>query len=73
MESVRSLRCKPPQVTHAVEVLLLGLHLVTEDPNCVNDMANIFQFPDLSLLAVSEASIVTRRWDMALDANTITS
>ena len=65
--------CKPPQVTHTVEVLLLGLHFFTKDPNCVNDMVNIFHFPDLSLSVGSKASMVTRRWDMALDDNTMTS
>ena len=60
-------------MTHSVAVLLLGIHFQTEDPDCVNDTVNIFQFPDLSLSARSEASMVTRRWDKALDANTLTS
>ena len=30
-------------------------------------------FPDLSLSAGSKASMVTRRWDTDLDANTLTS
>ena len=72
-ESARSLRCKAPRVTHAVAVLLLGLHFHTEDPDCVNNKVNIFMFPDLSLSAGSEASMVTQRWDTALDANTLTS
>ena len=54
-------------------VLLLGLHFHTEDPDCVNNTVNIFMFPDLSLSAGSEASMVTRRWDTDLDANTLTS
>ena len=54
-------------------VLLLGLNFHTEDPDCVNDTVNIFQFPDISLSAGSEGSMVTRRWDTALYANTITS
>ena len=54
-------------------VLLLGLHFFTEDPDCINNTFNIFQFPDLSLSAGSKASMVTRRWDTALDANTMTS
>ena len=54
-------------------VLLLGLHFHTEDPDCVNDAVNIFQFPDLSLSAGSKTFMVTRRWDTALDANTLTS
>ena len=72
-ESARALRCKAPQVTHAVAVLLLEHHFHTEDPDCVNDTFNIFMFSDLSLSAGSEASMVTRRWDTALDANTLTS
>ena len=54
-------------------VLLLELHFHTEDPDCVNDTVKIFMFPDLSLSEGSEASMVTRRWDTALDANTLTS
>ena len=54
-------------------VLLLGLHFHTEDLHCVNNTVNIFMFPDLSLSAGSGASMVTRRWDTALDANTLTS
>ena len=72
-ESARVLRCKAPLVTHTVVVLLLGLHYFTEDPDCVNDTVNIFQFPDVSLTVGSEALMVTRRLDTALDANTMTS
>ena len=53
-------------------VLLLGLHFHTEDRDCVNDTFNIFTFPDLSLFAGSEASMVTRLLDTDLDANTLT-
>ena len=62
-----------PRVTHAVAVLLLGLHFHTEDPDCANNTVNIFIFPDLSLSTISEASMVTRIWDTALDANALTS
>ena len=72
-ESARALRYKAPRLTHAVEVLLLGLHFFTEDPDCVNETVNIFQFTDLSLSTGSKISMVTRRWDTALDANTMTS
>ena len=51
----------------------MGLHFHTENPDCVNDTVHIFMFPDLSLSAGSEASMVTRRWDTALDVNTLTS
>ena len=60
-------------MTHALAVLLLGIHFHTEDSDCVNDTVNIFQFPDLSLSAGSEASMVNRRWDTALDSNTLTA
>ena len=53
--------------------LLLGLHFFTEDPDCVNNTVNIFQFPNLSLSANSKTSMVTRRWDTALDSNMMTS
>ena len=39
----------------------------------MNNMVNIFQFPDLSLSAGSEASMVTRIWDTALDVKKMTS
>ena len=55
-----------------MEVLLLGLHFYTKDPECVNNTVNIFQFPDLSLSAGSEASMVTHIFDAALYANTLT-
>ena len=52
-ESAQSLRCKVSQVTHAVAVLLLGIHFFTEDPDCMNDTVNIFQFTNISLSAGS--------------------
>ena len=39
----------------------------------MNDTVNIFQLPDLSLSAGPKASMMTRRWDTALDASTFTS
>ena len=53
--------------------LILGLHFHIEEPYCVKKTVNIFMFPDLSLYACSEASMVTRRWDTYLDENTLTS
>ena len=44
-----------------------------EDPECVNDTVNIFQFRDLSLSSGSKALMVKRRLDTALDANMMTS
>ena len=72
-ESARALGCKAPRVTHTVSVLLLGIYFFTGDPDFVNDTVNIFQFPDLSLSAGSEALMVTRRCDTALEANTVIS
>ena len=72
-ESAKVPRCKAYRVTYAVEVILLGLHFFTEDPDCMNDTVNIFQFPYLSLFSGSEASMITRIWDTALDANKMTS
>ena len=60
-EIARALKCKAPRVTHAVAVLLLGIHFHAEYLDCVNDTFNIFMFPELSLSAGSEASMVTRR------------
>ena len=54
-------------------VLFLGLHFFTGYPNFVNNIVNIFQFPDLSHSLGSEVSMVPRRWESALDANTMTS
>ena len=54
-------------------VILLGLHFFTKDPDFVNDTVDIFQFPELFLSAWSKASMVTRIWDTALDANTMNS
>ena len=39
----------------------------------MNNTVIIFQFLDLSLSTGSKASMVNRRWDTALDANTLTS
>ena len=47
--------------------------IFNEEPDYVSDTLNIFLFTDLSLSAGSEALMVTRRWDIVLDANTMTS
>ena len=67
------LRIKPPNITHTVEVLLLGLAFHTEDPDILSDTVNIFMFPDLSLETVKEAALVAWQWDTALDSNMLTS
>ena len=71
--SAFALRCKASIVTHAVEVLLLGIHFHTKDPDCVNDTVNISQFTDFSLSAGSKVSMVTRKKDTELYANTLMS
>ena len=43
-----------------------------EDPDRVSNAVNIFMFPDLFLASGTEASLVARRWDTALDSNTLT-
>ena len=53
--------------------LLLGLHYFIEDTNCINGTIVVFQFPDHSLFAGSEASMVTRIWDTSLESNAMTS
>ena len=57
-ESARALRCKAPRVTHAVAVLLLGLHFHTEDPDCVNNTVNISMFPDPHMILVDRKRIM---------------
>ena len=71
--SAFALRCKASIVTHAVEVLLPGIHFHTKDPDCVNDTVNISQFTDFSLSAGSKVSMVTRKQDTELYANTLMS
>ena len=48
-ESARALRYKSPRVTHAVAVVLLGIHFFTKTTDCANNTVNIFHFPYLSL------------------------
>ena len=52
--------------------LIFNLAFHTEDPYGVRDRVNIFLFPDLSLSASSEAVLVLRWWDMALDSSILT-
>ena len=69
----QALRLKPPNITHVVSVLLLGLDFHTEDPGRVSDAVNIFMFLDLSLLAGTEAALVARHWDTESKSNTLMS
>ena len=56
-----------------LSVLILGLAFHTEEPGGVINAVNIFNFPDLSLAADTESVLVARRWDKALDSNTLPS
>ena len=56
-----------------VKVLLLRLDFHTEYPNGASDNVNICVFPDLSLAAGLEASMIVWRWDTALDSNMLAS
>ena len=49
--------------------LQLILNFYTEDPEGVGDAVNIFLFTDLSLSAISEATLVSRRWGTAPDSS----
>ena len=60
-------------ITHTVALLLLGLIFHTKDPEGVSEIVNIFMLPYLSPTAGSEAAMVARQWDAALDSNTLTS
>ena len=73
MWKARSLRLKSPSITHTVAFLLLGLAFHTEYPDGVSYAVNIFMFPDLSISAGTEAALVARRLDTALNSNTLTS
>ena len=68
-----ALRLKSPKSTHTFTVLLLGLAFYAEDPDRVRNAVKIFIFLDLSLAEGIEAALVVRRWDTALDSNTLTS
>ena len=70
---VRALRRKAPKITHKVAVLLLSLAFHTGYPDRVSNAVNIFMFLDLSLEAGTKAVLVARRWDTALESNTLTS
>ena len=64
---------KNPSITHNVAVLLPGLALHIEEPNGVRNTVNIFMFPDSSLAAGNEATMIARHWDIVLDSNMATS
>ena len=53
--------------------MVMALAVYTKDPDRVGDTLNIFLFPDLSPSAVSEAALLTRKWDVILEGGTLTS
>ena len=65
------LQYKPPCIYHAVAGLILDLGFYTEEPDGVRDMVKIFLLPGISISTGSEASLVARWWDMALDRSTL--
>ena len=65
----RELRYKAPRTSHIVDGLLMSLDFYTEDTDRVGDTVKIFLLPDLSLTEISEATLVARRWDTALDSS----
>ena len=67
----REMRYKAPRISHIISGLLLSLYLYTEDPERVGDKFNIFLFPEIYLSEISEATIVARRWDTALDSSNL--
>ena len=53
--------------------LILNLTFHTEDPDGVGETVNIFLLPDISLSVSSEAVLVARKWDTALNIITLTT
>ena len=60
---------KAPCISYAVVGLVLNLAFHIEDPDEAGYTVKNFLFPDLSLSASSEAALVARRWDTALDSS----
>ena len=73
VHKTRELRYKAPRISHAVEVLIINLKFHTEYPDGFGDTVKMFLFPNLSLSEISEASLVARLWDTALDSSIITT
>ena len=64
---------KAPIIMNTVTFIILGLASLTEDTNIVINSINIFMFPDLSIVAESEAAMITSSWDTTLESNTLMS
>ena len=56
-----------------VAFLLINLNLNIKYPYGFRDIVNIFLFPNLPPSASSEAALVVKRWDMALERITLTT
>ena len=68
-----SLRFCPPHIPHAVVAMVIALTFHNKDPDGMGDSLNIFLFPDLSPLEVSEAALLTRNWYKILESGTLIS
>ena len=64
--TVDSLRIRLLRIPHAVVFMVVALAIHTKDPYRLGDELNIFLFPNLSLLAGSEAALLTLKWDAIL-------
>ena len=71
--TAKGLRFRTPRISRSIAVIVLALAFHSEDPNRVGDAVNVFLFPDLSLLACSEAALLARRWDAVFGGGTLTS
>ena len=66
--TAKTLHFSPPRIPHAVTVMVMALTFHSKYPEGVGDSLNIFLLPNLSPLAGSEASLLTRKWDEILGA-----
>ena len=66
LTQAQDLRLKPLKITHTVAALLISLAFHIEDPGGVSNTVSIFKFPNLSLAAGTEISLVAQQWDTVL-------
>ena len=67
------MRYKTPLILQAVVALIPNLAFHTEDPDDFRYTVKIFLSPNLPLSENSEAAMVARQWDTALDIRTLTT
>ena len=65
------LRFRAPHISHAVAVLVLGPAFYSRDPESVGDAINVFLFPELPPLEISEVALLARRWDDMIGGGTL--